>query len=182
MNRPNDVVVKSDGSIYFTDPGAPGPGLDLDFAGVYRVSADLGTLTLLVRDFVLPNGLAFSPDESVLYINDSRHGHIRSFDVMPNGTLALASDRVFANLGGERPGVPDGMKVDVEGNVYCGGSGGIWVFDGGGKHMGTIVHGAPATTNIAWGGDDWITMFFTTRNTLGRIHLNIPGVPVPPVR
>ena len=181
LNRPNDVVVKSDGSIYFTDPGAPGPGLDLDFAGVYRVSADLGTLTLLVRDFALPNGLAFSPDESVLYINDSRHGHIRSFDVSPNGTLALASDRVFAGLGGERPGVPDGMKVDVEGNVYCGGSGGIWVMDGVGKHLGTIVHGAPATTNMAWGGDDWKTLFFTTRNTLGRIQLNIPGVPVPAV-
>jgi len=72
LNRPNDVVVKSGGSIYFTDPGAPAPGMALDFAGVYRVSADLGTLTLLVRDFVLPNGLAFSPDESILYINDSR--------------------------------------------------------------------------------------------------------------
>ena len=106
LNRPNDVVVKSDGSIYFTDPGAPAPGMALDFAGVYRVSADLGTLTLLVRDFVLPNGLAFSPDESILYINDSRRGHIRAFDMQPNGTLALATDRVFCDLTGERPGVP----------------------------------------------------------------------------
>ena len=120
LNRPNDVVVKSDGSIYFTDPGAPAPGMALDFAGVYQVSADLGTLTLLVRDFVLPNGLAFSPDESILYINDSRRGHIRAFDMQPNGTLALATDRVFCDLTGERPGVPDGMKVDVEGNVYWG--------------------------------------------------------------
>ncbi len=182
LNRPNDVVVKSDGSIYFSDPGGPSADTDLDFAGVYRVSADLGTLTLLVRDFVLPNGLAFSPDESILYINDSRRRHIRSFDVSPNGTLSLASGRVFADLGGERPGVPDGMKVDVEGNVYCGGSGGIWVLNGAGKHLGTIVHGAPATTNMAWGGDDWKTLFFTTRHTLCRIQLNIPGLPVPAVR
>ena len=117
LNRPNDVVVKSDGAIYFTDPGAPEPGQDLDFAGVYRVSADLGTLTLLVKDFVTPNGLAFSPNESVLFINDSRRGHIRPFDVQPNGVLAIATGRVFTDLTGERPGVPDGMKVDVEGNV-----------------------------------------------------------------
>ena len=81
LNRPNDVVVKSDGSIYFTDPGAPAPDLELDFSGVYRVSPDLGTITLLVRDFITPNGLAFSPDESVLYIDDSRRRHIRAFDV-----------------------------------------------------------------------------------------------------
>ena len=179
LNRPNDVVVKSDGSIYFTDPGAPDPNLDLDFPGVYRVSQDLGTLTLLIRDFVTPNGLAFSQDESILFINDSRRGHIRAFEVQQNGTLALATDRVFADLRGERSGVPDGMKVDVEGNVYCGGSGGIWVLDASGNHLGTIVHGAPATTNMAWGGEDWKTMYFTTRDSLGRIHLRIPGVPVP---
>ena len=179
LNRPNDVVVKSDGSIYFTDPGAPDPALDLDFAGVYRVSPDLGTLTLLVRDFVVPNGLAFSPDESILYINDSRRGHIRSFAVQPNGTLALASDQVFHDLRGERPGVPDGMKVDVEGNVYCGGSGGIWVMDATGNHLGTIAHGAPATTNMAWGDDDWKALYFTTRDSLGKIQLKIAGLPVP---
>ena len=179
LNRPNDVVVKSDGSIYFTDPGGPAPDLDLDFSGVYRVSQDLGTLTLLIRDFVTPNGLAFSPDESILYINDSRRGHIRAFEVQRNGTLALATDHVFADLRGERSGVPDGMKVDIEGNVYCGGSGGIWVLDASGSHLGTIVHGAPATTNMAWGDEDWKTLYFTTRDSLGRIHLNIPGVPVP---
>ena len=179
LNRPNDVVVKSDGSIYFTDPGAPAPEYQLDFAGVYRVSADLGTITLLVRDFITPNGLAFSPDESVLYINDSRRGHIRAFDMQPNGTLALATDRVLFDLRGDRPGVPDGMKVDVEGNVYCGGSGGIWVIDPSGQHLGTIVHGAEATTNVAFGGDDWKTLYFTTRNEVGSIDLNIPGIPVP---
>ena len=179
LNRPNDVVVKSDGSIYFTDPGAPAPGLDLDFAGVYRVSPDLGDVTLLVRDFVTPNGLAFSPDESILYINDTRRQHIRAFDMQPNGALALATDHVFSELKGERPGVPDGMKIDVDGNVYCGGSGGIWIMDSSGEHLGTIVHGEAASTNVAWGGDDWKTLFFTTWNTLGRIQLKRPGIPVP---
>lgn len=182
LNRPNDVVVKSDGSIYFTDPWThqrPPEQWDLDFSGVYRLSPDLGTLTLLVRDFVIPNGLAFSPDERVLYINDSRRGHIRAFDLLPTGALAPATDRVFCDLRGARPGVPDGMKVDVEGNVYCGGAGGIWVLDPSGKHLGTIVHGAPATTNLAWGDDDWKTLYFTTRHTIGRVRLNIAGVPVP---
>ena len=128
LNRPNDVVVKSDGAIYFTDPwsspAAP-EQWDLTFAGVYRLTPDLGTLSLLVDNFVFPNGLAFSPDESVLYVNDTRRGHIRAFDVQPNGTIARQSDRVFADLRGSEPGVPDGMKVDVAGNVYCGGAGGI---------------------------------------------------------
>ena len=182
LNRPNDVVVKSDGSIYFTDPWTfPGPQQqwDLDYSGVYRVSPDLGTLTLLVQDFVLPNGLAFSPDESVLYVNDTRRGHIRAFDAGPSGTLQLATDRVFCDLRGERPGFPDGMKVDVEGNVYCGGSGGVWVIDPSGKHLGTIDHGQPATTNLAWGDDDWKTMYMTSRTTLMRTRLNIAGMPVP---
>src|SRR5271168_2584097 len=103
LNFPNDVVVKSDGAIYFTDPWAgpaaqvpPGEG-DLGYAGVYRISPDRGTLTLLVNDFLAPNGIAFSPDESVLYINDSPRRHIRAFDVLPNGTLARATDRVFAD-------------------------------------------------------------------------------------
>jgi gluconolactonase len=149
---------------------------------VFRVSPDLGTLTLLVSDFVLPNGLAFSPDESVLYINDSRRGHIRAFDVQDDGTLSLASDQVFCELRGDRPGVPDGMKVDVEGNVYCGGSGGLWIIDSSGKHLGTIVHGAPATTNLAFGGEDWRTLFFTTRTSVGRVQCKIPGVSVPVAR
>ena len=97
---------------------------DLTFAGVYRVTPDLGTLTLLTDSFVLPNGLAFSPDESVLYINDSRRRHIRAFDLLPNGTLAKQTDRVFADLGGNEPGVPDGMKVDVAGQRLLWRSGG----------------------------------------------------------
>jgi gluconolactonase len=178
LNRPNDVVVKSDGSIYFTDPATFNVASELDVFGVYRVSPDLGTINLLVRDCVLPNGLAFSPDERILYINDSRRRHIRAFDVEPNGLLAQATDRVFCDMRGERPGNPDGMKVDVEGHVYCTGPGGIWILDPSGKHLGTILTGA-ATTNIAWGGDDWTTLFFTTRQTLGRIQLKIPGITVP---
>ena len=182
LNRPNDVVVKSDGSIYFTDPWThrrPAEQWELDFSGVYRLSPDLGRLTLLLKDFVVPNGLAFTPDESVLYVNDSRRGHIRAFDVQPDGSLARASDRVFCDLRGERPGAPDGMKVDVEGNVYCGGSGGLWILGPGGEHLGTIVHGAPATTNLAFGGSDWRTLFFTTRSSLGSVQTKIAGLPVP---
>jgi gluconolactonase len=179
--RPNDVVVKSDGAIYFTDPGGPAvpEQWDLTHTGVYRVSPDLGTLTLLVSDFIVPNGLAFSPDESILYINDSRRGHIRAFEMAPNGTLAKQTDRVFADLRGAEPGVPDGMKVDVAGNVYCGGSGGLYILDAKGKKLGRIVHGQPATTNLGFGGDDWKTLFFTSRSTLGSVNLKIAGIPVP---
>jgi gluconolactonase len=178
LNRPNDVVVKSDGSIYFTDPGLGRIESELDFCGVYRVSADLGSIHVLVWDFVVPNGLAFSPDERILYVNDSRRGHIRAFDVEESGLLAMATDRVFATLQDERIGVPDGMKVDVEGNVDCTGPGGIWIFDRDGTHLGTVATGAQ-TTNVAWGDDDWKTLYFTTWRTLGRIRMNIPGIPVP---
>ena len=182
LNRPNDVVVKSDGCIYFTDPWTlptPATQFDLQCAGVYRVTPDLGSITLLVDDFVLPNGLAFSPDESVLYINDSRRGNIRAFDLNPNGSLARQTDRVFVDLTGDAPGVPDGMKVDVEGNVYCGGSGGLWVMDPSGKKLGCVVHGASATTNLCFGGADWKTLYFTSRNHLGSVPVNVAGLPVP---
>ena len=182
LNRPNDVVVKSDGAIYFTDPNAGMPAqtqFDLNFPGVYRVSADLGTITLLVRDYVGPNGLAFNPDESVIYIIDSRLGHLRAFDMQPNGTLALATSRIFSHNLGERPGIPDGMKVDVEGNVYVGGSGGIWIIDPSGKHLGSIETGAPLHTNMAFGGGDWKTLYFTSWDKLWSVRVNIPGIPVP---
>jgi len=181
LNRPNDVVVKSDGSIYFTDPNGNilPEQWDLAFAGVYRVSADLGTMTLLTDSLVQPNGLAFSPDESVLYIIDSRRGQIRAVDVLPNGLLAKQTDRLFADLRGSEPGGPDGMKVDTAGNIYSGGTGGIWILDPQGKKLGRIVHGYPATTNIGFGGDDWKTLYFTGRNTLGAVNLKIAGLPVP---
>src|SRR5829696_6163084 len=187
LNRPNDVVVKSDGSVYFTDP-PPRPPLtppehtpELDIAGVYRVSPDLKEINMIVRDFVNPNGLTFSPDESILYINDSnRHRKlIRVYDVEGNGMVDRGSERLFCDMrGDDRPGVPDGMKVDVEGNVYCTGPGGIWIFDPAGTHLGTIVTGAQ-TTNVAWGDADWQTLYFTTWGALGRIRMRIPGIPVP---
>jgi gluconolactonase len=178
LNRVNDVVVKSDGSIYFTDPGMGRIESELDFCGVYRVAPDLGSIHLLVRDFVTPNGLAFSPDERILYVDDTRRRHIRAFDLGPTGLLELETDRVFATLHDDRVGVADGMKVDVEGNVYCTGPGGIWIFDPAGTHLGTIVTGAQ-TTNVAWGDADWQTLYFTTWSTLGRIRMRIPGIPVP---
>ena len=182
LNRPNDVVVKSDGSIYFTDPWThrrPREQWEHTISGVYRVSPDLGTITLLVGDFLTPNGLAFSPDEKILYINDSRRGHIRAFDVQDDGTLGLASDHVLCDLRGSQPGVPDGMKVDIEGNIYCGGSGGLWVLDERGRQLGIVAHGQTATTNLAFGGNDWKTLFFTSRNTLGSVQAKIAGVPIP---
>ena len=180
LNIPNDVIVKSDGAIYFSDPmGAVTEQWDLGYPGVYRVSPDLGTMTLLVNDFVFPNGLAFSPDESVLYITDFRRGLIRAFDVAPNGTLAKQTDRIFADLRGPEPGGPDGLKVDIAGNVYCGGSGGIYILDPKGKKLGRIVHGRPETTNIAFGGDDWKTLYFTNWNYLGAVKVKIAGIPVP---
>jgi gluconolactonase len=114
LNSPNDVVVKSDGAIYFTDPpyGVKREERELDFQGVYRISADGKTLSLLVKDFAKPNGLAFTPDEKMLYVNDTERGHIRAFDVAADGTLS--NNRVFA----QTPGA-DGMKVDTAGNVYC---------------------------------------------------------------
>lgn len=183
LNRPNDVVVKSDGAIYFTDPVTLGVQPELDFAGVYRVSPDLGQINLLVRDFVLPNGLAFSVDEKTLYINDSIRRHIRAFDLdvmWDSGMLNLASDRVFCDMSADpRPGAPDGMKVDVEGNVYCTGPGGIWIMDSSGKHLGTIPSGGKHVTNVCFGGDDWKTLFLTTFGEMGRLPIKVPGVPVP---
>ena len=179
--RPNDVVVKSDGAIYFTDPGGPlAPDQwDVTVAGVYRVSPDLGTMSLVVDDMVGPNGIAFSPDESILYVNDARRRHVRAYDLLPNGTLAKQTSRIFADLGGPEPGVPDGMKVDTQGNVYSGGGGGLYIMDKTGKKLGRIVHGQPATTNMAFGGDDWKTLYFTTRSTLFSVNVKIAGVPVP---
>jgi gluconolactonase len=127
LNLTNDVIVKSDGAIYFSDPrgNALAEQWELAYSDVFRVSPDLGTISLLVNDFVFPNGLAFSPDESVLYIDDFLRRHIRAFNVTPNGMLVKETDRIFADLSGPEPGAPDGMKVDTAGNVYCGGAGGF---------------------------------------------------------
>lgn len=182
LNSPNDVVVKSDGSIYFTDPpygltaefGNLGEQ-ELPFQGVYRLSPD-GKLILLIDDFDKPNGLAFSPDESLLYIDDTDRAHVRVFDVNPDGTIS--NGRVFAELKGDEPGAVDGMKVDSEGNVYVTGPGGISIFDPSGKKLGRIDVPEVAA-NLAWGDDDWKTLYITASTSLYKIRLGIMGIKVP---
>lgn len=181
LNSPNDVVVKSDGSIYFTDPpyglssafGAESEK-ELDFQGVYRLSSDGETLTLLVDDFDKPNGICFSPDESILYINDTQRMHVRSFDVQADGTIA--NDSVFAEEKGEN-GKPDGMKVDVQGNVYVTGPNGIWVFAADGTHLGIIII-PERCANLAWGGDFWKSLFITASTSVYRIECKVEGIAV----
>jgi len=173
LNSPNDVVVKSDGSIYFTDPpyGVRPEDRELDFQGVYRLGAD-GGLTLLADDFVKPNGLAFSPDEKVLYVDDTDRGWIRAFDVREDGLLA--NGRVFARLEGPGHGRPDGMKVDVEGNVYCTGPGGVWVIGPDGRPL-DVIETPEAAANVAFGGDDGRTLFITARASIYGVQVRHPG-------
>jgi gluconolactonase len=137
------------------------------------VSADLGSMSLIIDDMVRPNGLAFSPDESILYVADSRRRHVRAYDMLPNGTIAKDTSRLFVDLGGPEPGVPDGIKVDTAGNMYSGGGGGLYIIDPKGRKLGRIGHGQPATTNVAFGGDDWKTLYFTTRSTLLSVNVKI---------
>ncbi len=189
FNRPNDVVVRADGSIYFTDPPPripltpPDHHPELDVAGVYRVSSDLARVNMIIRSFVNPNGLCFSPDEKVLYVNDSNPGRklVIAYDVEANGFPDLGSERRICDMKGDsRRGSPDGMKVDVEGNLYCTGPGGIWVLNPAGRHIGTILSDN-VPINMNWGDDDWATLYFTGLTTLNRIRLGIPGMRVPRV-
>jgi gluconolactonase len=185
LGRPNDVVVKSDGTVYFTAPWwdfGDRATREIDFNGVFMVSSDLRTVAPVVRDFQTPNGLAFSPDESVLYVNDSARMQIRSFELLPDGSLDLASDRIFFQFPGSHDdgvGGPDGMKVDVEGNVYCGGPNGLWIIDPGGRHLGTLRHGATQTNNLCFGDEDWKTLYWVSWSALYKVRLEVGGVPVP---
>jgi sugar lactone lactonase YvrE len=182
LNSPNDVVCRGDGAIIFTDPpygilsermgGVAEP--ELSFFGVYRLDPG-GSLTLLVDDFERPNGLAFSPDERTLFIADTARGHIRSFQYTDDGRLR--DERVFAVLEGEGRGRPDGMKLDREGNVYCTGPGGVWVFSPMGALLGKIRL-PEQTANLGWGGPDWRTLYLTASTTLYRIRLEVAGIPV----
>ena len=183
LNSPNDVVVHDSGAIYFTDPpwGLRDltEGKELPFQGVYRLDRD-GRLHLEVDDFEHPNGLAFSPDQRVLYIGDDARGHVRAFDVQPDGSLAYG--RLFAETPlpetlDPEDGPPDGMKVDSAGHLYVTSIGGIWVFDATGKALGVIaVPEQPA--NLAWGDGDWRTLYITARTSLYRLRLNVAGIPV----
>lgn len=173
LNSPNDIVVRSDGTIYFSDPpyGIREEQRELPFQGVYRISPD-GKLTLLAQDFDRPNGIALSPDEKTLYVDDSARLHVRAFDVAPDGSISHG--RILAELKSARQGVPDGMKVDRKGNLYVTGPGGVWVFDKRGKHLGTILM-SELPANCGWGDADYRTLYFTARNGLYRIRLKIPG-------
>ena len=188
LNSPNDIVVKSDGSIYFTDPpyavqpSTPGmarppgwwtqpiPGKEQPCQGVYRIAPD-GTLHLLVDDFAVPNGLGFSPDESVLYIDDSGHKHIRAFELRPDGSLT--NSRVLLDMASQDPGGPDGLKVDVRGNVFCTGPGGIWVCRANGALLGRILL-PELPANLAW-GEDGSVLFLTARTSVYRLPTRTRG-------
>ncbi len=186
INSPNDVVVAADGSIYFTDPfwgngfrNPNGPSVrpedrELPYDGVFRVGTD-GTVQLLIADFERPNGLAFSPDGRTLYVADTRKFHVRAFDVGADGGLSNGS--VFAELKADEEGVPDGMKVDIEGNVYCTGPGGVWVMAPSGEIFGRILP-PEVPANVGWGDPDMRSLYMTARTGVYRVRLSIPGTPV----
>ncbi|WP_181779341.1 SMP-30/gluconolactonase/LRE family protein [Pseudonocardia pini] len=180
LNRPNDVVARSDGSIWFTDPLTFEVDTDLDFAGVYRVSPDLSRINLVARDFNMPNGLAFSADEQRLYINDTNRMHIRSFAVdswsVAGARLDQDSDATLIAMPADRPGHPDGMKLDARGNIWCTGPGGIWAIAPDGTHLATLELPRVPVTNFCFGGPDLRTIFFTTFTELGRIRVGVPGL------
>ena len=176
LNRPNDVVCHSDGSIYFTNPGGrlDPAEREIDFSGVHRIAPD-GIVTAVVTDIEYPNGLAFSPDESILYVTNTRDRmYIAAYDVQPDGSVTGKRD--FADMSSDEPdGVPDGMKVDSEGRVYCTGPGGCWVFDAAGEHLG-IIRLPEIPANCAWGGPDNRTMFFTARTSVYTLRMTTMGI------
>jgi sugar lactone lactonase YvrE len=185
LNSPNDVICSSAGDIYFTDPpyglmqpdGSIKNG-ELDFFGVYRHSPGDGSLTLLIDDFIRPNGLLLSRDESQLFIADTELLHIRVFDIAPDGTLQ--NGRLFAELRyKDMEGRPDGMKMDTAGNLYVAGGvvGSVWVFDPAGKLIG-LIEFPEGPANLAWGGKDLRTLFVTARTSVYRLPMNAVGAPV----
>jgi gluconolactonase len=180
LNSPNDIVVKRDGGIYFTDPiygRMPYCGVErpqqLDFQGVYRVDEDGSQPKLLVDDFAQPNGLCFSRDESQLFINDTERGHIRVFDVKPDGTLG--NGEIWAEVTGEGEGTPDGMKIDSVGHLYCCGPGGVHVFAPDRRCLGVILVPEPVA-NFTWGDDDLKSLFLTASTSLYRTRTRTPGL------
>jgi gluconolactonase len=192
LNSPNDLVYKSDGSLYFTDPPYGlrtqkdnDPEKQLKVNGVYRVPGALQQkpgappartkLQLLVKDLTRPNGIAFSPDEKYLYVNNSEPKKIwMRYTVKPDGSLTDAK-LFFDATADTRPGAPDGMKVDEKGNVYSAGPGGVWIFSPDGKHLGTIDM-PERVGNLAWGGADHTTLYIMASSSVYRISLQIPGI------
>ncbi len=180
LNSPNDLVYRSDGTLYFTDPpfGLPkfydDPRKELPFSGIFLLKD--GHLKLLSTDLLGPNGLAFSPDEKYLYVDnwDLKKKVIMRYEVSPDG--GLSNGTVFVNaspLPGEQAW--DGLKVDQRGNVYGAGPGGVWIISPAGKHLGTIK--APEQpANMAWGDDDGRTLYLAARTSVYRVRLNVPGI------
>jgi gluconolactonase len=182
INSPNDVVVKSDGAAYFSDPiygRVPVYGVerdqDLDFQGVYRVPPGGGDIQLLGDDFEQPNGLCFSLDESMLYINDSPRAHIRLFDVNADGTLSNGR-MFFENIGtGEiEGGIPDGMKLDERGNIWVTGPRGIWVISPEAELLG-VVQIPEHSGNLNWGGPNWDELYMCCSTSLYRVKTKVSG-------
>jgi len=183
LNSPNDLVFKSNGDLYFTDPpyGLPknidDPNKELDFQGVYRLTPK-GELTLLTKEMSRPNGIAFAPDEKTLYVanSDPKLAVWMAFPVQEDGTLGKG--RVFFDatkwVGKDRPGLPDGMKVDRDGNLFATGPGGVLVFAPDGTHLGTLATGVP-TANCGW-GDDGSVLYVTANTALCRIKTSTKGL------
>jgi gluconolactonase len=182
LNSPNDLVYKSDGSLYFTDPpfGLPkffdDPRKELSYSGVFHVSSDGTQVRLLATELKGPNGLAFSPDEKYFYVDnwDPERKIIMRYEVLPDG--GLAGGTVFFDMtSAEGEDALDGMKVDQKGNLYVSGPGGLWIISPEGKHLGTIV-GPEHPHNFAWGDDDGKTLYMCAKTGLYRIRLNIAGI------
>jgi gluconolactonase len=175
LNSPNDVVIGPDGAIYFTDPTSDLPKdqkQELDFKGVFRLDAR-GQVTLLTKELTEPNGLAFSPDGKKFYVDDSTQRNIRVYDFQPDGTLR--NGRIFAQEpGGKGEGVPDGMKLDMAGNIYVTGPGRIWVWNSAGHHLGTILL-PEQPANLAWGDSDMKTLYITATTSLYKLKTSAPG-------
>ncbi|RRI02760.1 SMP-30/gluconolactonase/LRE family protein [Mesorhizobium tamadayense] len=180
LNSPNDIVVATGGSIYFTDPtfgraefyGVPRPQ-ELPFQGVYRIDGDGARLTLVADDFAQPNGLCFSLDESRLFVNDTERGHIRVFGMEANGDLNGGA--VWAVTEGDAPGSPDGMKIDSRGNLYCTGPGGIHVFDASGDLLGVIAT-PEYCANFTFGDEDLRSLYIAASTSLYRQRVRVPGL------
>ena len=178
LNGPTDLAIKSDGSIYFTDPKTIDPTSkpEMDFSGVYRIAPD-GKLQLLTKDLAFPNGVAFSNDEKKLYISDTIRQCVRVFDVLPDGNLT--NSQVFGYLMGDNAGAPGGIKLDEKGNVYCAGPGGVLVFEPGGKYLG-LIYVKDAVTNLCFGDRDYKTLYITAVHGVYKIRVKIPGHPIYP--
>jgi len=173
FNSPNDIVTGPDGALYFTDPTLDlpkGVKQEIPFQGVYRLGVK-GDVRLLARDMSQPNGIAFSPDGKKLYVDDSERRNIRVFDFLPNGNVS--NERVFGEEKGSG-GVPDGMRVDKEGNLFVVGPRGIWVWDPQGNHLGTIIT-PEQPANLGWGDEDYRTLYITAATSVYRIRTKVQG-------